>query len=214
MWLTRAGKIVRDFVALWVIGYSAIGAVAWGFTADYEKGNVSFFGRVTDISCTVSVNGQQGPASVWLAPVSLSEIQNHLPGAYLKPQPFTLRLSHCRLDSNHDMADNAQLNNVQVRWVAGFITPQVNNENAGYLANTLADGARNIYLALAVNDADTLDKGNKIIPGEPNQNQVAIRKNAVNGGEFTYYVGYVTQAPHQVTTGPIVTRAIWELIYN
>ncbi len=40
----------------------------------------------------------------------------------------------------------------------------VANENAGYLANTLPDGARNIYLALSTNDNNTLDKSNKIVP--------------------------------------------------
>ncbi len=71
----------------------------------------------------------------------------------------------------------------------------VGNENAGYLANTLPDGAQNIYLALSTNDNNTLDKSNKIVPADPQQNQVRLQESAVSGGLFTYYVGYVSPTP-------------------
>ncbi|MDN6923672.1 hypothetical protein EXW88_29100, partial [Klebsiella pneumoniae] len=78
---------------------------------------------------------------------------------------------------------------------AGFLLTAVGNENAGYLANTLPDGAQNIYLALSTNDNNTLDKSNKIVPADPQQNQVRLQESAVSGGLFTYYVGYVSPTP-------------------
>ncbi|MQK22091.1 type 1 fimbrial protein, partial [Escherichia coli] len=63
---------------------------------------------------------------------------------------------------------------MNVRWIDGFMIDAVATENAGYLANTLADGARNIYLALSTNDNNTLDKSNKIVPADPQQNRVPI----------------------------------------
>ncbi len=91
----------------------------------------------------------------------------------------------------------------------------VNNENAGYLANTLPDGAQNIFLALSTNDNNVLDKGNKIVPGDPQQNQVNIEAGrTVNDGMFTYYIGYVTATPESATSGPVSSWAVWELIYN
>ncbi|WP_174270551.1 fimbrial protein [Shimwellia blattae] len=225
---------------LGIAGYGIFSAPAQGFTTNYEKGRVGFLGQVTDVSCTVTVGVQQeivgnvrsaraagsqagsqsvthplrGPKAasgeVWLAPVSLAEVYSHPPGAFLKPQPFTLQLSRCRLDNG---PRSGGPDNIRVRWVGGYMVNPVNNENAGYLANTLPDGARNIYLALAVNDNNTLDKNNKIVPGLAGQNQVQMQELASQGGIFTYYVGYITQTPRQVTSGPIITRAVWELVY-
>ncbi|MCV5137901.1 type 3 fimbria minor subunit MrkF, partial [Escherichia coli] len=81
-----------------------------------------------------------------------------------------------------------EVRRVSVRWVDGFLLTAVGNENAGYLANTLPDGAQNIYLALSTNDNNTLDKSNKIVPADPQQNQVRLQESAVSGGLFTYYV--------------------------
>lgn len=49
---------------------------AWGFETNYDRGRVDFAGRVTDISCSVALNGGQhaGSGNVWLAPVSLAEV--------------------------------------------------------------------------------------------------------------------------------------------
>nr|UGK56682.1 hypothetical protein [Escherichia coli] len=55
-----------------------------------------------------------------------------------------------------------------------FLLTAVGNENAGYLANTLPDGAQNIYLALSTNDNNTLDKSNKIVPADPQQKSGAF----------------------------------------
>lgn len=86
---------------------------------------------------------------------------------------------------------------VNVRWIDGFMVNAVSNENAGYLANTRADGASHIFLALATNDNNTLDKSNKIVPADPQQNRVPLVEKAVNGGVFTYYIGYVTPVPEK-----------------
>ena len=196
----------------------ALAAVpARGFETNYDQGRVDFAGRVTDISCSVALNGAEnaGSGSVWLAPVSLAEVHDRGAGAYMKPQPFTLSLSNCQLRHGGGRgADQDEVRRVSVRWVDGFVVNAVTNENAGYLANTLPDGAQNIYLALSVNDSNTLDKSNKIVPGDPLQNQVSIRDKAVNGGVFTYYIGYVTATPLNATSGPITSWATWELIYN
>jgi hypothetical protein len=58
---------------------------------------------------------------------------------------------------------------VNVRWIDGFMVNSVSNENAGYLANTRADGASHIFLALSTNDNNTLDKSNKIVPADPHK---------------------------------------------
>ena len=183
---------------------------------NYDNGRVDFAGRVTDISCSVALNGghNAGSGSVWLAPVSLAEVHDRGAGAFMKAQPFTLELSNCQLRHDGGAADQSEVRSVNVRWIDGFMVNTVNNENAGYLANTLPDGARNIYLALSTNDNNTLDKSNKIVPADPLQNRVQIKEKAVDGGVFTYYIGYVSPAPEKATSGPMTSWATWELVYN
>ncbi|HFU1369440.1 TPA: fimbrial protein, partial [Klebsiella michiganensis] len=178
---------------------------ASGFETNYDRGRVDFAGRVTDISCSVALNGgnNAGSGSVWLAPVSLAEVHDRGAGAFMKPQPFTLELSNCQLRHDGGAADKDEIRLVNVRWVDGFTVNAVGNENAGYLRNTRADGASHIFLALSTNDNNTLDKSNKIVPADPLQNRVPLVEKAVDGGVFTYYIGYVTPAPEKATSGPL-----------
>lgn len=209
--------VICNLIRAILIGGSLAAVQAQAFETNSDRGRVDFAGRVTDISCSVSLNGAQnaGSGSVWLAPVSLAEVHDRGAGAYLKPKPFTLELSNCQLrHAGHRAADRDQVRRVSVRWVDGFVVNDVHNENAGYLANTLPDGARHIYLALSTNDNTTLDKSNKIVPGDPLQNQVHLQEKAVSGGVFTYYIGYVTATPLRATSGPITSWATWELVYN
>ena len=209
--------IISDFIRATSLYVALSAAQAQAFETNYDRGRVDFSGRVTDISCSVSLNGAHnaGSGSVWLPPVSLAEVHDSGAGAYLKPKPFTLELSNCQLRHGGNVpADQDQVRRVSVRWVDGFVVNDVNNENAGYLANTLPDGAQHIYLALATNNNNTLSKDNKIVPGDLQQNQVYLRDKAVNGGIYTYYIGYVTATPLRATSGPITSWATWELVYN
>lgn len=43
---------------------------------------------------------------------------------------------------------------------------------------------------------------------------VPLVEKAVDGGIFTYYIGYVTPAPEKATSGPLTSWATWELVYN
>lgn len=209
--------VISDTIRAALIGAALAAPAAQALETNYERGRVEFAGRVTDISCSVSLNGAHnaGSGSVWLAPVSLAEVHARGVGAFMKPKPFTLSLSSCQLrHAGERGADQDEVRRVSVRWVDGFVINDVHNENAGYLANALPDGAQHIYLALSTNDDNTLDKSNKIVPGDPQQNQVSLRDNAVSGGVFTYYIGYVTATPLRATSGPITSWATWELVYN
>ncbi|QGN39568.1 fimbrial protein [Klebsiella oxytoca] len=208
-------KNIPRLIQLILLSGALMVSSTWAFETNYERGRVDFAGRVTDISCSVALNGgnNAGSGSVWLAPVSLAEVHERGAGAFMKPQSFTLELSECQL-RHCGAADHDAIGLVNVRWVDGFMVNAVSNENAGYLANTRADGARNIFLALSTNDNNTLDKSNKIVPADPLQNRVPLVEKAVEGGVFTYYIGYVTPAPEKATSGPLTSWATWELVYN
>ena len=209
-------KNSKRLIQLALISGMLIASPASAFETNYDRGRVDFAGRVTDISCSVALNGgnNAGSGSVWLAPVSLAEVHERGAGAFMKPQPFTLEISNCQLRPAGGAADKNAIRLVNVRWVDGFTVNAVSNENAGYLRNTRADGASHIFLALSTNDNNTLDKSNKIVPADPLQNRVPLVEKAVDGGVFTYYIGYVTPAPEKATSGPLTSWATWELVYN
>nr|UGK56683.1 hypothetical protein [Escherichia coli] len=83
-----------------------------------------FAGRVTDISCSIALNGGQhaGSGNVWLAPVSSAEVHDRGAGAFMKPQPFTPALSNCQLRHDGGAASQDEVRRVSVRWVDGFFT--------------------------------------------------------------------------------------------
>jgi hypothetical protein len=108
----------------------------------------------------VALNGgnNAGSGSVWLAPVSLAEVHDRGAGAFMKPQPlrWNSRTASCVMMAARRIKMKIRM--VNVRWIDGFTVNAVGNENAGYLANTRADGASHIFLALSTNDNNTLDK--------------------------------------------------------
>ncbi len=71
-------------IQLALISGTLIASSAWGFETNYDRGRVDFAGRVTDISCSVALNGgnNAGSGSVWLAPVSGRSTRSRGGGIY------------------------------------------------------------------------------------------------------------------------------------
>lgn len=209
-------RAMKNMVKMMLTGSGFFICSALAATADPDKGRIDFQGRVSDVSCSVALNGSDNAGSgvVWLAPVSLSEVNQQGAGAFIKPQAMNFELSKCQLSHSSSAGADITLPVVTVRWVSGGGATEDEQGHRDYLANVLDDGARNIYLALSTSNDRMLEDGNKVVPADPQQPRAQIRGNALDGGLFTYYIGYVTQSPRQVTSGPIRSLATLELVYN
>lgn len=171
-------------------------------------GQVNFYGQVTDVSCTVSVDGQGSNASVYLAPISKSEFTTGTKDTLLRAKPFTIDVSNCT-----PAAAEGQTKTIGVEWIGGNLLTGASN---GYLANQLeANGAENVQFGLSTTGTSS---GDIIIPGDSSQSKATAQKITGNDGSdvsrFTYYVGYITSNPTSVTAGQVASYATYQITYD
>lgn len=196
-------KVLLTAVATTIIGLSTANAAS----DKVGGGLVNFHGKVTDVSCTVSVDGQGSDANVYLAPISVDEVRAGGADKLLKAKPFVIDVTNCEAATGGDFVKGDKL---AVTWVGGNMLENANGKNVGYLANTETTGAKNIQLALASsNDSELKDK---IIPGTTKASQPT--STLENGARFQYYVGYATSEPMTVTAGEVKSYATYEITYQ
>lgn len=177
---------------------------------DVGGGRVDFFGKVTDVSCTVSIDGQGNNADVYLAPVSLSTVKGATNFAtFMNPTSFNIDVTNC---APADGDDSGTAPTSQVTWSGGNLLTGGAAGSEGFLANTEQSGAQAVHLALSTSSSATLTD-NKIVPATSGQKTVT-GTDISNGKRFTYYVGYVTSANNEATAGVVNSYATYEISYE
>lgn len=178
-------------------------------TPDVGGGRIDFFGKVTDVSCTVSIDGQGSNANVYLAPVTLTEVKGATNyESFLKPTSFNIDVTNCTPAD----AETGAAPTTEVTWSGGNLLTNGTAGTAGFLANSEQNGASNVHLALSTSNAATLTD-NKIVPTDANQTKVTGVAIA-DGARYTYYVGYVTSAKDTATPGVVNSYATYEIAYQ
>lgn len=189
-------KVLLTAIATTIIGLSTANAA----DTKVGGGQVTFNGKVTDVSCNVSIDGQGSDANVYLAPVSLEEVKTGGAGKLLKPKSFVIDVTNCS-------AANAKDDKIGVVWTGGNLLS--GSEKLGYLANTNSTGAQNIQFILSADDTKKF-----IVPNGENQQKSELVTEITNGSRFEYYVGYITNKPADVTAGEVKSYATYQITYN
>lgn len=187
----------------------ALSSSAFAATDNASGGRVDFYGNVTNVSCTISVDGQGSDANVYLAPISVAELKND---TLLKATPFNINVSKCKA-AVAPVADAPS--SITVKWTSANQTSTTTGTgeaavatNNGLLVNDVQDGAANVYLALST----TKFISGKIIPGADTGVTKAVDDNGA--ARFTYNVGYVTNNATAATAGKVHSYAVYEVSYE
>lgn len=178
-------------------------------TPNAGGGRIDFFGKVTDVSCTISVDGQGSNANVYLAPVTLTEVKGATNfESFLKPTSFNIDVTNCTSADG----DTEATPTTEVTWSGGNLLTNGTAATTGFLANSEQNGASNVHLALSTSNTATLTD-NKIVPTDANQTKVT-GVTIADGARYTYYVGYVTSDKDTATAGVVNSYATYEIAYQ
>ncbi|WP_434584719.1 fimbrial protein [Klebsiella sp. R390] len=176
--------------ALALVITSAVSASA--FAVD---GSITINGKITDTTCTISVDGGSSDATVTLPTVSSSSLT--ATGATAGMTPFNISLSGCT---------GVSLDTAQTYFEPGAFT----DSSTGRLNidSSIQDTAQNVQVQLLNADRQPLIVGASVATG---QNDIPVSI-ATGNGTLNYFAQYYATGPS--IPGTVTTQVDYTMIYE
>lgn len=168
-----------------------------------SDGTINFNGQVTDVTCTIKVNGGTSNATITLPTVAASALSSGV-GATAGDTPFSINLSGC---STADSGTEAQPKGIAVYFepAGGSVNP------AGRLDNTDITGPGNVNIALYKASAPTLPLFLGTAPTAADTNISGADPSGA--AEVKYVAKYYNANGSPAVPGAVAAHVVYSIVY-
>lgn len=163
--------------------------------AGAADGVITINGKITDTTCTISVNGENKDATVTLPTVSATSLAAI--GQTAGATPFNISLSNC--------------SGTSLKTASTYFEPgaYVDNETGRLnIDSTADDAATNVQVQLLNSDMNAIVAGAAVANG---QNDVPVDISGGNG-TLSYYAQYYATGPSEA--GAVTTQVDYTMVYE
>ncbi|WP_392560598.1 fimbrial protein [Orbus mooreae] len=175
-----------------------------------SESQLQFYGSVTATSCKIDIDNQSH-TNINLPSIPINELYNLKSESYVKSKGFYVTLFDCFSSKVSD--DDKRTELFDVYWIDSYALQSSYEKTSGEFLNLSPDGAKNIALALSVENDEKQESKKKIKPISDSQAKSVAKAIAADKIRYQYYIGYSINDVHKIKPGPIVSYAVYNINY-